>query len=57
MVTVLVNPASFGGYRSTDGVYSMLQASGMVVYTVNNGDDLTAALSQGSKQSGKYTFV
>ena len=57
VVTVLVNPASFGGYRSTDGVYSMLQASGMVVYTVNNGDDLTAALSQGSKQSGKYTFV
>ena len=57
VVTVLINPESFGGTRSADGVYNMLQASGMVVYIVNNGDDLTAVLSQSVKQSGQVTLV
>jgi uncharacterized protein (DUF58 family) len=57
VVTVLVNPASFGGYRSSDGVFTMLQANGMVAYMVNSGDDLTAVLSQSGKQSRKYTIV
>lgn len=57
VVTVLVNPASFGGYRSSDGVFTMLQASGMVAYMVNNGDDLTAVLSQSQKQAGHFTIV
>ncbi|MCA9898028.1 MAG: DUF58 domain-containing protein [Anaerolineales bacterium] len=57
VVTVLINPASFGGYRSSDGVLSLLQASGMVAYLVNNGDDLTAVLSQTRKQAGNFTIV
>ncbi|MBK7896092.1 MAG: DUF58 domain-containing protein [Candidatus Promineifilaceae bacterium] len=57
VVTVLINPASFGGYRSSDGVLTMLQASGMVAYVVNSGDDLTAVLSQSHKQGGNFTVV
>lgn len=57
VVTVLINPASFGGTRSTDQVYMMLQASSMVVYMVNNGDDLTAVLSHSVKRAGHVTMV
>jgi hypothetical protein len=57
VVTVLINPESFGGSRSTDTVYSMLQASGMVAYVVNNGDDLTAVLSQTRKRPGEFTIT
>ena len=57
VVTVLVNPASFGGSQSTDKVYMMLQASGMVVYMVNAGDDLTAVLSHSVKRAGHVTMV
>ena len=57
VVTVLVNPASFGGPRSTDQVYMMLQASGMVVYLVNSGDELTAVLSHSVKRAGHVTMV
>ena len=57
VVTVLINPASFGGSRSADTVFTMLQASGMVAYMVNNGDDLTAVLSQSIKRSGSFTLV
>lgn len=57
VVTVLINPNSFGGYRSSDSVLTLLQASGMVAYLVNNGDDLTAVLSQSHKQGGNFTIV
>jgi uncharacterized protein (DUF58 family) len=57
VVTVLVNPESFGGSRSADTVYTMLQASGMVAYMVNNGDDLTAVLSQSVKRTGQFTLT
>jgi uncharacterized protein (DUF58 family) len=57
VVTVLINPKSFGGSRSVDGVFTMLQASGMVVYMVNEGDDLTAVLSQSVKRAGQVTMV
>ena len=57
VVTVLINPASFGGYRSTDGVLTLLQASGMVAYVVNNGDELTAVLSQTRKLTGNFTLT
>lgn len=46
MVTVLVNPESFGGPRSAAPLFTLLQASGMSAYLVNNGDDLTAVLSR-----------
>jgi uncharacterized protein (DUF58 family) len=57
VVTVLINPESFGGSRSADTVYTMLQASGMVAYMVNNGDDLTAVLSQSVKRTGQFTLT
>jgi uncharacterized protein (DUF58 family) len=47
VVTVLVNPESFGGSRSAGPLFTLLQASGMTAYLVNNGDDLTAVLSRG----------
>ncbi len=57
VVTVLVNPATFGGTRSTDGLAVMLQANGMVAYTVNCGDNLTAVLSQAAKQPGHFSLT
>lgn len=57
VVTVLINPESFGGSRSADRVYTLLQASGMVVYRINEGDDLTAVLSQSVKRTGKVVMV
>jgi len=54
MVTVLVDPKSFGGTQTTDGVATMLHASGMVAYTIRNGDNLTEVLSQGTKQTGHF---
>ncbi|WP_420631602.1 DUF58 domain-containing protein [Candidatus Leptofilum sp.] len=57
VVSVLINPASFGGVRGSDGVFSMLQASGMVAYMVNSEDDLTTVLSQSQKQMGSFTVV
>lgn len=55
VVTILVNPQSFGGPRSADGLYYLLRASGQVAYMVNNGDELTAALSRGATQPGYFT--
>lgn len=56
VVTVLVNPGSFGGARSNEGLAVMLQANGMVTYLVNCGDDLTAVLSRSPKGSGMFTL-
>lgn len=52
LVSVLINGESFGGTRSSAGLASLLAAGGMVSYLVNEGDDLTAVLSQGVKQHG-----
>lgn len=55
VVTILVNPASFHGPRSAEGLYYLLRAGGQVAYLVNNGDDLAHALSHASSQSGSFT--
>jgi uncharacterized protein (DUF58 family) len=55
VVTILVNPASFYGPRSAEPLYHLLRAGGQVVYMINNGDDMTAALSRGSTQPGYFT--
>ncbi|RMH00236.1 MAG: DUF58 domain-containing protein [Chloroflexi bacterium] len=57
VVTVLINPESFGGTRSAAPLAELLQASGMVTYMVNNGDDLTAVLSQPNGRFGNYILV
>lgn len=54
VVSVLVNPESFGGSRSNAGMASLLQANGIMTYLVNNGDDFTAVLSKGNVRTGYY---
>ncbi|MCA9981153.1 MAG: hypothetical protein KDD89_09970, partial [Anaerolineales bacterium] len=46
VVTVLVNPASFGGPHSSEELVPLLQAGGTGAYLVNEGDDLTAVLGR-----------
>ncbi len=57
VVTVLVNPESFGGRYSSEPLIPALQAAGMGTYLVNCGDNLTAVLSQNRKQAGFYTVA
>lgn len=45
VVTVLVDPASFGSNQSAVGVTDMLQASGVLTYLVQRGDNLAQVLS------------
>ena len=40
VVTVLIDPESFGGSRSSAPLASLLLANGMVTYIVKNGDNL-----------------
>ena len=56
VVTVLVDPITFGGNRSTAPIADMLQGSGMVAYSVNCGDDLTVALSKNMRGSGSFSL-
>ncbi len=46
LVTVLVEPASFGGRKSAEPLASFLEANGLTTYIVRNGDNLSAALSR-----------
>jgi uncharacterized protein (DUF58 family) len=57
VVTVLVNPASFGSPRSSDGLAMMLQANGMVTYVVNNKDELTAVFNRAAKQPAHFSLT
>jgi uncharacterized protein (DUF58 family) len=54
VVTILVNPASFSGPRSAEPLYHLLRGGGQVAYLVNNGDDLSSALSRGATQPGYF---
>jgi uncharacterized protein (DUF58 family) len=55
VVTVLINGETFGGPRSSVPLATLLAASGMVSYLINEGDDLTAVLSQYINKSGYVT--
>jgi uncharacterized protein (DUF58 family) len=57
VVTVLIDPASFGGTRSAAPLVNMLQAVGTGAYLVKNGDDIGHALSQGNQQKGYYVVA
>jgi uncharacterized protein (DUF58 family) len=57
IVSVLVNPESFGGRFSSAPLAALLQAGGMGAYVVNRGDNLTAVLSQNGRQAGYYTVA
>ena len=56
LVSVLLNGESFGGGRSSAPLASLLAAGGMVSYMINEGDDITAVLSQSVKQHGFVTI-
>ncbi len=51
IVTVLINPASFGGIASSEPLLNLLQANNLVAYLVNAGDNLTAVFSKVSAAS------
>jgi len=51
VVTVLIDPETFGGRRSNAGLYQLLQASGVATYMVRCGDDITTVLSSGFSRS------
>lgn len=54
VVTVLIDPASFGGQRSGEPLAALLQSYGMAVYVVRYGEELTAVLSQNLRRSGAF---
>ncbi len=45
VVTVLIDPRSFGNPRSNEGLVSELAASGILTYMIRRGDDLAEALA------------
>ena len=57
VVTVLVDPASFGGRSSPAKLAELLRAGGVVTYTVRRGDDLTTALSSGRVRERYYAVA
>lgn len=54
VVTVLVNPASFGSELDNAPLVGALQVAGIPAYQVNNGDNLVAALAVGLQGGGRY---
>lgn len=57
VVTVLVNPESFGAGQSAAPLSSLLQVNNLVSYVINYEDDLTGALSRGRTQTGYYMMA
>lgn len=57
VVSVLVDPESFGGPFAAAPLAGLLQASNVGTYVVRNGDDLTEALSSGHRRSRYYTVA
>ncbi|MFO7538755.1 MAG: DUF58 domain-containing protein [Chloroflexota bacterium] len=55
VVSVLINGESFGDPHSSVPLANLLAAGGMVSYVINEGDDLTAVLSQTIKKRGFVT--
>ncbi len=55
LVTVLIDPESFGGRRSSAKLAALLQSSGMMAYLIRRGDNLTAVLSQNPKRANSFT--
>ena len=54
VVTILIDPESFGGRRTNAGLETMLHGNGMAAYRVCCGDDLTSVLSQNRSKSGYF---
>lgn len=56
IVTVLVNPASFGGMVASDALLSLLQANNLLAYVVNAGDDLSAVFSTTKSTTSQFAY-
>jgi uncharacterized protein (DUF58 family) len=57
VVSILVDPESFGGSHSAVPLSALLRASNITTYMVNCGDDITAALSKGGVRSRYHTVA
>ncbi len=57
IVTILIDPQSFGGTHSAAGLADILRASNTITYLVRCGDNLTAVLSAGPVRSRYHAMV
>jgi hypothetical protein len=56
VVSVLIDPASFGGEKTNKGLALLLQASGVMTYEIRNGDNMTVALSR-AKVDNSFVYA
>jgi uncharacterized protein (DUF58 family) len=56
VVTILIEPQSFGGRLSNAALSSVLQASNIVTYVIRCGEDVGAVLSAGRIRPGYYSM-
>jgi uncharacterized protein (DUF58 family) len=57
VVTILIDPESFGGRTSAAGLASLLQAGNLITYVVRCGDDLSSSLSSSRVAGGYFALV
>jgi uncharacterized protein (DUF58 family) len=53
VVTVLINPQSFGGTRSAETLLGLLHANNLSAYMINAGDNMTAVFSSGKSPASQ----
>jgi uncharacterized protein (DUF58 family) len=56
MVTILVNPASFGGSLSTEPLLGLLQANNLIAYQINAGDNFSAVFSSTKTPATQFAY-
>jgi uncharacterized protein (DUF58 family) len=56
VVTILVNPASFGGRLSTEPLLAILQANNLIAYQINAGDNFTAVFSSTKASATHFAY-
>ena len=54
IVTILINPASFGGQNSAENLHALLQTQNLMAYLINLGDNLTEKLDGGKRSFVKF---
>jgi uncharacterized protein (DUF58 family) len=57
VVTILIDPESFGGRTSAAGLAGILQAGNLITYVVHCGDDLSSSLSSSKVAGGYFALV
>jgi hypothetical protein len=57
VVTILVDPGSFGSAQSAAGLADLLQASGVLTYLARRGDNLTQVLSSVPARVRQFTLA